>query len=534
MSVGSIFTSNTTCLKSEPIKTETTSREQIVEKVYQLNIPKAHSLALHDSMLPPIIALKKSKMLQALDEISLITSESLQEELGMNPDELFEVLRHLLQFLDEPVHFFSFLQDVEHSLEQKLQERDVSFSFEHNPKYLFAGLMAYFPGPPICEIQDLPKKNRILNEVLRESESHLGINKKGVPLFIGFVPRTVADLLVGQMGCVFQDGAKSDIFLLHGKNSHRFQIIAIMKFLQNSLSIPWSATNLLRFLVEGKVVFFNQKELSLWDFLLDQAEFQIKIEIKDPTERLLLRANERNYVYSCTSAFLLQSLLMTRGAEFGLPNLQRCLVHSFWKSVNKIFEEYKASGMPVVSFDQFYVECLERHFLAGKYIGDIGKVPNFSIPRLQYYLNSRFSFFDLESLGIHHLILEKLQDSLEKDQEMRKQKWNRLYESRYISPEACFDDQFQDLVLEHLDSISSLDQLQFFLRRGIPPIHRTEIPNFFRRFLQNEKFHQSLKNKIAEFPNSDQKILRFDQNFLLSAEDIMDKFEQLFDPALIR
>lgn len=245
---------------------------------------------------------------------------------------------HATSLAIDPHKFFFFLKPVEEALSHRMKKQNLSFSKLDDPTYLIGGNGYFFPGPPPKNA--LKKKLRIIDETLLELERPLGINQNGAPTFVGYVMPEVADDIV-KKGHVFKEDAQISRLSLHGKNSHRLFILALIHSLKGT-EFEWiNATNALQLLIHLKF-----EEFSAWTLILDNTADIVYPKILEPKpvkeKKDSAPYSPQQFNFSCRSPFVLNSLLLCFGDQFQLPNLMYCMRDSHWKQIMKMVKRVQA------------------------------------------------------------------------------------------------------------------------------------------------------------------------------------------------
>lgn len=242
--------------------------------------------------------------------------ESLLKELNLSKEQMLKLLNYWDALVVDPIKFLSFLKPLDTALEEKMKDK-IQFTEENLPTY-FLPMRGYLvPGPPQQPLAT--KKNHILDKTLLEMEQSLGINKEGTPVFIGFVDNAVSNPFIME-GNMFKEDVQVSNILMHGKNTHRLAILALILSLKGTEFENLKATDVLKILLQVK----DTEDSLFWLRFIDS--------VGDQYDGLL----SENLNFSCKSPFVMNSLLLCFGDRLGLPNLRNCMYDSFCKQVNKM------------------------------------------------------------------------------------------------------------------------------------------------------------------------------------------------------
>jgi len=270
--------------------------------------------------------------------------QSTLKQLHLTHQDVVDLLMHGMSLFLNPIDCLKQLKSVDEDLGKEIVTKGLLFTSKQDPAFHIISVGCILPGPP-PEGALTKKKGRIIDDVLLRNEAAFGLNKEGSPIFIGLVDNDTADQFIAK-GYTFKEDVDVSNLLLHGKHSHRLQILALLQSLKGTRFKHIPAKDILKLLVEVKVKpdTFGHRSgqvISGWNFLIDTQNDVITPVNETPERNIKALIDIEKFNYSCRSPFVFHSLLLSFGDKLGLPNLMHCLRDSFWKSVGKHIRRFK-------------------------------------------------------------------------------------------------------------------------------------------------------------------------------------------------
>lgn len=245
---------------------------------------------------------------------------------------VLELIQYWGEIIADPLLFFGYLRDLDKDL-QDIQAPEKPFDF------VMMGKGSFLPGPRKASLKPMANADQLLSETLLKREQSRGINRDGVPRYIGAITRDISDELVAS-GHVFEDDPLISRLLLHGPYSHRFQIEMLAQSLKKHPTLsafpPAQILNLLLSVrVQGETT-----QYSLWDYLIDNVGDMILpgILAGEISSKYL---DPENYATSNCSPMVLNPNLLCFGDQLGLPHLQYLLLETFWNAADELKRNVK-------------------------------------------------------------------------------------------------------------------------------------------------------------------------------------------------
>lgn len=278
-------------------------------------------------------------------------------------EDIQRIANDIISILRDPMVVAELLKDLDKELGIKMQENNIQFNDKDLPEFIIAGLTHYIPGPPPDNY--FPKnKEGWLDKILLKRENLENINMEGItPKFSGFIDENNANPFVVS-GHLFTEDKQVSRILLHGSYTHRIIFEVIRSAIKNGkLNVTYGNNNILTMLQILELFvyteFFAEKNLrkfkmSLWLAINDTVGDSTHTG-KDHGEYL----DPNNYVFSCRSPFVLQSLLINFGKELGLPHLQFYLLDSFYKAAFEMVYRIKDAANPSMLDSDIYIYCMQ-------------------------------------------------------------------------------------------------------------------------------------------------------------------------------
>ncbi len=238
-----------------------------------------------------------------------------------------QLILHCAEILSQPEKLLKLLQPIDKALSLELQNKGISFSEADDPAFLIAGPGLFILGPP-QENAVFKSKGRVIDQVLLKAEQELGLNKQGSPIFIGFINSDQANSFIEE-GNLFKEDESVSRLLIHGKNTHRLTILALIESLKGTQFQDIKPETLLKLLVRA-----NISQQSAWTYLLDTNENIGRSPSSDPN----------TFNYNSRSPFVFNSLILCFGNHFDLPNLMCSMRDSFWKSAYEMVSQVQKNN----------------------------------------------------------------------------------------------------------------------------------------------------------------------------------------------
>ncbi len=268
-----------------------------------------------------------------------------QDVLGrLKGKKTYPFFEKMFELVDDPERFLAYLKPLDEALGCKMQEEGLQIGDDIIPQQILLGLNDDFFFPPLPPELDLDqKKNRILSRTIAERKLQRGQSADDVA-FLRLVDQRLANAFVKD-GNLFSDKTTLDrdkhTLVLHNKHTHQIFFDAL-NLIYNEFfleSCAFSMEDILDDLIS------DTGEKSLWNLLLDNV-VEKKLNVDKPE-------------ISASNPFFFNSMIMLFGTEFGLPNLQKCLLDSFYKDMAKIWHDYKqdpgADDRKAIEFPEFYL-----------------------------------------------------------------------------------------------------------------------------------------------------------------------------------
>lgn len=243
-----------------------------------------------------------------------------------------DLILHCAKILSQPKKLLELLQPIDKALSLELQNKGISFSEADDPAFFIAGPGLFVLGPP-KENAVFRSKGRIIDQVLLKAEQKLGLNKQGSPIFVGFIDNKQANSFL-EKGNLFKEDESVSRLLLHGKNTHRLAIFALIESLKGTQFQDVKPAALLKLLIQAEI-----SDISGWAYLFDTNANIGKSPSSDPN----------TFDYNGRSPFVLNSLILCFGSQFGLPNLMHSTRDSFWKSAYEMVEQVQKTTPPNIN-----------------------------------------------------------------------------------------------------------------------------------------------------------------------------------------
>lgn len=322
-----------TNLKSDFIDQEATPR------TFQLKKGKNRSKELNESNI-----IYDGKIYQA-DPDHPSPEEQQLLDLLKDKKAVLELIQYWGEIIADPLLFFSYLRD----LDQELKEIAVA---EKPFDFVMVGKGSFIPGPRKANLKPMASADQLLSRTLLKREQSRGINRDGVPRYIGAITRNISDDLVAS-GHVFEDDPLISRLLLHGPYSHRFQNEVLAQSLKNHPTLSAFPPEQILNLLLSVRVHENSLKCSLWDFLIDNVSDMI-LPYEDSSKYL----RPENYATSCCSPMVLNPTLLCFGNQLGLPHLQYLLLETFWNAADELKRNVKEHSE---SEERLYLALLASH-----------------------------------------------------------------------------------------------------------------------------------------------------------------------------
>lgn len=308
-------------------------------------------------------------------------------EIGIGLPEAEKLIDYMYDLISDSQKIFKYLEPLEKLLSKKLQDRGISFSKEDLPPYMISLNGYYMPSLPSTPLKE--KKGKIINESIWELEKTYGINEDGVPIFVGFVETNLAEDLI-RSGYVFKEDVQISRIALHGKNTHRLFILALLEFLKTTEFSHLTGKEILRFLVDCKLIGINLIS-NIWDSVFDNISDHKKESSSDPSR----------HGHSCRSPFIMHQKLL-EAERFGLPNLGFCLRDSHWKEVLKMFSRIPKEILvsnPEASVTDVHDALIMSMENTRESTGDLGSATMFSLSEDESAKDPKYLPFNLNYKG---------------------------------------------------------------------------------------------------------------------------------------
>jgi len=330
---------------------------------------------------------------------TLQCDQTLLSSMGINQDEVKQLFQHFESLIRDPFALLDHLKPIENALAIELKKRKIKFNTDNTPQFLIAGKGHYIPGYKPVKYQT-KNKNRIIDYILLQKEQAMGMNKAGTPIFAGLIDDKIAEDFVSH-GYIFKEDASIGKLLLHSKNAHRLIFQAFMESLKNTAFKNLTGKNLLKLLIQGKV-----DSTSLWDHLIDSysdtiaAAYQSnKPQIQLGVQSLTL--DNTHYTFSSQNPGVFNSLLLCFGEDFGLTQLQACLLDSHWKLADQMIQKNAPTEESHKIKTLHYIIVMEA--LTLNYLNSVGKLFTFTKDPSEASVNKKYCFYQWEgatSMGI--------------------------------------------------------------------------------------------------------------------------------------
>lgn len=292
--------------------------------------------------------------------------------LGLTRTQMESLVHYWCSLVCNPLQFFKRLHPLESVLSQKIKEHGAPPIAVHRPQFLISGVGHWLMGPPI-EWEGLSSIVEIFKQTLLETENNQGLNTKGLPVFVSLVETQSANDFVAK-GHVFADYVKLTRMLMHGENTHRLSIQALIHSLEGTeFSGLLKPKDILKLLIRLSV-----RAEWAWNFLLDTNADMLGLLRVFSYDRHGLE-NMTYFNYSCRSPFVFQSL-MCFGDELGVPYLSLCLRASFWLAIQQMVKRIEENPNKIKIDNQTAYELVISGLSSSKNVspGDLGQTYPFT------------------------------------------------------------------------------------------------------------------------------------------------------------
>lgn len=294
------------------------------------------------------------------------TAEELQlVKLLEDKGALLELVKYWGAIIADPVLFFGYLRDLEQDVKRVMEAERLALPAKLF-RYVMAGKGTFVPGPREAALKPVANAEKLLSDVLLRREQGRGINRDGVPRYIGAITREISDDLVAS-GHVFEDDPLISKLLIHGTYSHRFDIDALAESLKDHPVLshfpPRQILNLLLSVKRQD----NDQEISLWDYLIDNVTDMCLND--DSSQKAYLEP--RNYATSCRSPIVLNAILLCFGKEIGLPYLQYLLLEIFWNAAEELKRNVLRRSAGTADDETLYLALFAAHQCSKNGFSDI-------------------------------------------------------------------------------------------------------------------------------------------------------------------
>lgn len=264
------------------------------------------------------------------------------EAMNLSQEKAERLIMHLVSLVSQPIELLKSLKEVEKAFAPEIRKKDISFTELDEPNFIIPMFGFFILGPPK---EDFTSKieEQMIDSILLKMERKFGLNKKGSPIFVGFVDSNQADRFIME-GNTFKEDGRVSRMLLHGVNTHRLTILAFIESLKGTEFEDLDPKDLLKLVIKAKI-----SDNSVWSELLDT------------TGNMNIDKNPNNFDYNCNSPFVLNSLILCFGDKLGLPNLTHCMRESFWKSTYEMVETIRQdSSQSSISKESIYLTIVKE------------------------------------------------------------------------------------------------------------------------------------------------------------------------------